>query len=133
MDSRNPDYASTGVWLGKAVSVYWSLRDTPRPGAEVAIICLAGVAETDCKCFAGVNQMWGVEWSMQITLGNVLVAMSVASGIIVSAHKIMRFLEKRFDWIDEMYFMYCKEHQKRVPKYLQDKFVKVNGDTEEEI
>jgi len=80
--------------------------------------------------------MWGVQWSMQITLGNVLVAISVAGGITVSVHKIMRFLDKRFDWIDEMYFMYCKDHGLRVPKYLQDKFVKANGgngDTEEEI
>jgi len=69
-----------------------------------------------------------VQWSMEITLGNVLVALSVIITGVIGAVKGLRFLERRFDWLDEMYYFWCKENGRRVPDSLAKKFVKANGD-----
>lgn len=73
---------------------------------------------------------------MQITMGNVLVAIAVISTGVGGMFKAMRFLEKRFEWVDEMYYFWCKENGRRVPDSLARKFVKPNGgepQTEPEI
>ena len=64
---------------------------------------------------------------MQITLGNALVAVSIILTGIIGMWKAMTWLEKRFEWVDEMYYFWCKENGRRVPESLAKKFVKPNG------
>ena len=71
----------------------------------------------------------GIYFTMEVTLGNVGVAVAVCSTIIGALWRMKAYLDEKFSWVDEMYFEHCRETGKRIPRALADKFVKANGDS----
>lgn len=77
---------------------------------------------------------WGkVTFTMEVSLGNIGVAVSVLTAMIGGLWKMQHYLDQKLSWLDEMYYFWCKENGRRVPDALAKKFVKANGDTKDSL
>lgn len=74
-----------------------------------------------------------VQFTMEVTLGNIGVAVSICATMVGGLWRLKAYLDEKFSWVDELYFEHCKEVGKRIPRKLADKFVKPNGNGKKEI
>lgn len=74
-----------------------------------------------------------IRWSYEVTLGNVLVILTVASVGIGIAVILVRFFYRLFEimsWLLEMYFHYCQQTGQRIPDWLYQRYRTINGNTD---
>ncbi len=59
-----------------------------------------------------------------MTRGDLLVSLSIVSiggGLLLKLHQLVRFIETRMAWVDELYRVYCEDRGLRLPPDLERK------------
>jgi len=72
----------------------------------------------------------GTEWSMQVTLGNLMVMLSVISTTIPIIALLVHIVVSRnryTEWLEQLWMSYADEHGIPVERKLRDKYSTRNG------